>query len=70
MAATYQQQLDACNKAILLILSGGVAEYTDAGIAFKNLSLGELREMQKHLEIKVAEEESGGANFREIVRGD
>lgn len=71
MAATYQQQLDACNNAILLILKGGVASYTDAGIAFENLSLKDLREMRKELERLVAEEEAGGgAIFRDIVRGD
>ena len=68
--ATKQQQLEACENAILVILTGGVAEYSEAGKDYKNLSLTELREMRDDLERSIAEETGTYATFRPVVRGD
>lgn len=68
--ATKQQQLDACENAIQVILSGGVEEYTEAGKSYKNLSLTELRDMRDDLERSIAADAGTYTVLRPVVRGD
>lgn len=66
--ATTQEQIDAVENAIQVIVSGGVSEYTEAGKTYKNLTLKELREYRNELLGELYAENNG--IYRPIVRGE
>jgi hypothetical protein len=68
--ATAQEQLDACEATILIVLRGGVAEYSEAGKDYTNLSLTELYKIRDRLKDEVAAEAGNYTVLRPVVRGD